>query len=103
MALDCDGYCWASVSADENDFIRAFCVASLMSPDCGEAAILVANAEAYPAARRAPRIDCMIAPPRSRCRSAVPDAIPALLTGTDPVREWEAGVPANPTPAPTKA
>src|SRR5208282_717783 len=40
----------------------------------------------------------MIAPPRSRCRSAVPDAIPARSTGTDPVSEWEAGVPANPTP-----
>ena len=44
-----------------------------------------------------------MAPPRSRCRSAVPEAMPARVTGTDPVSECEAGVPANPTPAPTKA
>ena len=43
----------------------------------------------------------MIAPPRSRCRSDVPDAMPTLRTGTDPVSECDAGVPANPTPAPT--
>ncbi len=42
----------------------------------------------------------MIAPPRSRCRSLVPDAIPARETGTEPVSEWEAGVPAKPTPIP---
>ena len=48
-------------------------------------------------------MDCMIAPPRSRCRSAVPDAIPARVTGTDPVSERDAGVPAKPTPTPTKA
>ena len=45
----------------------------------------------------------MIAPPRSRCRSAVPEAMPARFTGTEPVSECEAGVPANPTPAPTNA
>jgi hypothetical protein len=45
----------------------------------------------------------MIAPPRSRWRSAVPDAIPARSTGTEPVSEWDAGVPANPTPTPSKA
>ena len=44
----------------------------------------------------------MMAPPRSRWRSAVPDAMPARVTGTDPVSECEAGVPANPTPAPMK-
>ena len=43
----------------------------------------------------------MIAPPRSRCRSAVPEAIPTRRTGTDPVSECDAGVPANPTPMPT--
>ena len=43
----------------------------------------------------------MNAPPRSRWRSAVPDAIPARETGTEPVSECEAGVPANPTPIPT--
>ena len=45
----------------------------------------------------------MIAPPRSRWRSAVPEAIPARVTGTEPVSECEAGVPANPTPIPTSA
>ena len=45
----------------------------------------------------------MIAPPRSRWRSAVADAIPARRTGTDPVSECEAGVPASPTPSPMKA
>ena len=44
----------------------------------------------------------MIAPPRSRWRSAVPDAIPARVTGTEPVSECDAGVPARPTPAPMK-
>ena len=44
----------------------------------------------------------MIAPPRSRWRSAVPEAIPARVTGTEPVSECEAGVPANPTPMPTQ-
>ena len=49
-----------------------------------------------------PRIAVMIAPPRSRWRSAVPEAIPARLTGTEPVSECDAGVPANPTPMPMK-
>ena len=69
----------------------------------GEPAIAAANAVAYPAVRSAPRIDCMIAPPRSRWRSAVPEAIPARVTGTEPVSECEAGVPAKPTPMPTRA
>ncbi len=43
----------------------------------------------------------MSAPPRSRCRSAVPDAMPARCTGTEPVSDREAGVPAKPTPMPT--
>jgi hypothetical protein len=30
----------------------------------------------------------------------VPDAIPARETGTEPVSECEAGVPASPTPMP---
>ena len=30
----------------------------------------------------------------------MPDAMPARVTGTDPVSECEAGVPANPTPVP---
>ena len=38
----------------------------------------------------------MMAPPRSRWRSAVPDAMPARVTGTDPVSECDAGVPAKP-------
>jgi hypothetical protein len=45
----------------------------------------------------------MIAPPRSRCRSAVPEAMPAFVTGTEPVSEFEAGVPAKPTPRPIRA
>ena len=45
----------------------------------------------------------MMAPPRSRCRSAVPEAIPARRVGTELVRECEAGVPASPTPAPRNA
>ena len=61
------------------------------------------NADAYPAVSSAPKIDCMIAPPRSRWRSAVPDAIPARRTGTAPVSECDAGVPASPTPAPMHA
>ena len=31
----------------------------------------------------------------------MPDAMPARETGTDPVSECDAGVPANPTPMPT--
>ena len=38
-----------------------------------------------------------------RCKSAVPEAIPTRSTGTDPVSECEAGVPARPTPMPMKA
>jgi hypothetical protein len=48
-------------------------------------------------------MDCIIAPPRSRWRSAVPEAMPARRTGTEPVSECEAGVPARPTPIPTSA
>ena len=33
----------------------------------------------------------------------MPEAMPARVTGTDPVSECEAGVPARPTPAPMKA
>ena len=69
----------------------------------GAEAIAADTAAAYPAVSNAPRIDCISAPPRSRWRSAVPEAIPALSTGTDPVSECDAGVPAKPTPAPTSA
>ena len=48
-------------------------------------------------------MDCITAPPRSRCRSAVPDAMPTRRTGTAPVSECDAGVPAKPTPVPTRA
>ena len=44
----------------------------------------------------------MIAPPRSRCKSAVPDAMPTRVTGTEAVSEFEEGVPPNPTPMPRK-
>ena len=33
----------------------------------------------------------------------MPDAMPTRVTGTEPVSEWDAGVPAKPTPAPIKA
>ena len=69
----------------------------------GAAAIAFETDVAKPAVKSAPMIDCMIAPPRSRCRSEVPDAMPARRTGTEPVSECEAGVPAKPTPAPMKA
>jgi len=32
----------------------------------------------------------------------VPDAIPTRVTGTDPVSEFDEGVPASPTPIPTR-
>ena len=31
----------------------------------------------------------------------MPEAIPTLRTGTEPVSEWDAGVPAKPIPIPT--
>ena len=61
-----------------------------------------AIAVAYPAVRSAPKIEVISAPPRSRWRSAVPEAIPTRVTGTDPVSEFEDGVPASPTPTPRK-
>ncbi len=33
----------------------------------------------------------------------MPDAMPARVTGTEPVSDRDAGVPAMPTPAPTNA
>ena len=33
----------------------------------------------------------------------MPEAMPARVTGTEPVSECDAGVPAKPTPIPTKA
>ena len=33
----------------------------------------------------------------------MPEAIPARFTGTEPVSECDAGVPANPTPIPNNA
>ena len=33
----------------------------------------------------------------------MPEAMPAFVTGTDPVNEFDAGVPANPTPVPISA
>src|SRR4029450_13181573 len=96
-----DGYLDPVSTALENDLVSSACVLSLTS--LPELAINVPAAAAYPAVRSAPKIDCMIAPPRSRWRSAVPDAMPTRRTGTEPVSECEAGVPASPTPIPTKA
>ena len=59
-------------------------------------------AAANPMASSAPKIDCISAPPRSRCRSAVPDAMPTRVTGTEAVSEFEEGVPPSPTPMPRK-
>src|SRR5207253_5640310 len=89
--------------APSKDFVSCDC--TLSEIDCADPEALIAAlaAEEYPAARSAPRIDCMIAPPRSRWRSAVPDAIPTRVTGTELVSECDAGVPANPTPTPIRA
>src|SRR4029450_11319649 len=97
-------YCgyWAAVAvALANDLVSSDWTLSVMRSLFGALAIAAEMADAYPAVSRAPKIDCMMAPPRSRCRSAVPEAMPARVTGTDPVSECEAGVPANPTPIPT--
>jgi len=84
-----------------NDFVSSLWT---LSETCEpEAAMAAPAADAYPAVSSAPKIDCMIAPPRSRCRSAVPEAIPTRVTGTELVSECEAGVPARPTPMPTNA
>ena len=95
----------ATPAALLNDFWSS--VITLLDICCCWAAgipdICLLNDFAYPAVNRAPKIDVMIAPPKSLCKSAVPDAIPSLLTGTEPVNECEAGVPANPTPIPIKA
>src|SRR5215510_2243792 len=95
--------CAAVLAADENDFVSSLCTWSLTCDAWDELVMSFENADAYPAVRSAPRIDCMMAPPRSRWRSAVPDAIPARRTGTEPVSECDAGVPAKPTPMPTNA
>ncbi len=97
------GYCFAICWAPANDFCSCASTPLVTLSFCGEAATAAAMAAAYPAVSSAPRIDCMMAPPRSRCRSAVPDAMPARRTGTEPVSECEAGVPAKPTPTPTNA
>ena len=89
-------------AALENDLVSCDWTFVLTLP-FGDPAMSFVNAAAYPAVSSAPRIDCMIAPPRSRWRSAVADAMPARRTGTEPVSECDAGVPASPTPAPTKA
>ena len=96
------GYCSAAVSALENDFVSWPWTSVVTWAASGDAAIAAAIAAAKPAVRSAPKIEVMNAPPRSRWRSAVPDAIPARVTGTEPVSECDAGVPASPTPMPTK-
>src|SRR6187200_413347 len=102
------GYCCAVLAALANDFLSCDSTLALtllplheLEPDAPASSLV--NAVAYPAVRSAPKIDCMIAPPRSRCRSAVPEAMPARVTGTEPVNERDAGVPAKPTPTPTSA
>src|SRR5664279_228731 len=102
MAFEYSGYRCAMSAAPPNDFSSWPRAAALTCSDPGVDAMMDAKAEAYPAVSSAPSIDCMTAPPRSLCRSAVPDAIPARDTGTEPVRECDAGVPAKPTPMPTQ-
>ena len=92
----------ATASALEKDLVMAFSTPLVISALFGAEAIALDTAAAKPAVSSAPMIDWMIAPPRSRCRSAVPEAMPARLTGTEPVSEREAGVPAKPTPMPMK-
>jgi hypothetical protein len=64
MALAYWGCCSATASAPSNDFVSCAWVASVTF--WSEAAIWAATADAYPAVRSAPKIDCMTAPPRSR-------------------------------------
>src|SRR5262249_3325152 len=91
----------ARSSAVENEsWSSLWVVSETFLPDAETAAAIAA---AYPAVRSAPKIEVISAPPRSRWRSAVPDAIPTRATGTEPVREFDDGVPARPTPIPTRA
>jgi len=85
------------------DFVSSVRVVSVTVAACGELPTSLVISEAYPAVRTAPKIDCIRAPPRSRWRSAVPDAMPARVAGTESVRERAAGVCAKPTPTPTRA
>src|SRR6185437_2852273 len=96
------GYWLATDSALENDLVSSFWMLLVIKDLLGAEAIACETAVAKPAVSKAPMIDWMIAPPRSRWRSAVPEAMPARLTGTDPVKECEAGVPAKPTPIPMR-
>ena len=96
------GFCAARSSALEKESWSWLCVLSVTFCPSGEAAIAAPIAVEYPAASSAPKTEVRSAPPRSRCRSAVPEAIPARCTGTDPVSECDAGVPARPTPIPMK-
>src|SRR4051794_41342773 len=90
------GYCAAVFAALENDFVSSDCTLVLTLLALGEPAMSVANEAAYPAVSNAPRIDCMIAPPRSRWRSAVADALPARPPRARPGRGGGARRPARP-------
>ena len=80
-------------AAPANDLVNC-CTTPSLSRSCvelGSDEIVAAMADAYPAVNSAPKSDCIIAPPRSRCRSAVPEAIPALLTaGVWALWQWGA-------------
>jgi hypothetical protein len=95
-----EGYCCAMSTALENDLVSSLW--TLSDPVFPDEEMAAPAADAYPAVSRAPNMDCMMVPPRSRWRSAVPDDIPTRRTGTELVRECEAGVPARPTPIPTR-
>src|SRR4051794_41816119 len=92
------GYCAAVFAALENDFVSSDCTLVLTLLALGEPAMSVANEAAYPAVSNAPRIDCMIAPPRSRWRSAVAAAPPARRPGPPPGRGGDARGPPPPPP-----
>src|SRR3954470_12244498 len=97
------GYCAAVFAALENDLVSSDWTFVLTLAAFGDPAMILVNAAAYPAVSSAPRRDCMIAPPRSRWRSAVADAIPARRTGTEPVSECEAGGAGKTPPRPQRA
>src|SRR4051794_41972226 len=94
------GYCAAVFAALENDFVSSDCTLVLTLLALGEPAMSVAKEAAYPAVSNAPRMDCMIAPPRSRWRSAVAGALPPRPTRTHPGREGDPGGAARPPPGP---
>ena len=95
------GYCWAASDALENDFVSSlWTLSETFLPGSGDRRGRrgrVAGGQEGPHDRlqdRAAQVALQVGRPRGH---------PARRTGTEPVRECEAGVPARPTPMPTKA